>query len=66
MLGGELMVKPKKALSFLPKQKPTKEKTAQESPVRSIRPLATLIKPQPKKTSGGIFDKLRRGKGGRS
>lgn len=66
MLGWELMVKPKKALSFLPKQKPTKEKTAQESPVRSIRPLATLIKPKPEKTSGGIFDKLRRGKGGRS
>jgi MinD-like ATPase involved in chromosome partitioning or flagellar assembly len=65
LLGGEPMAKLKKAWSFLPKKKNEKEKPVKEPPVRAIRPLA-MLKPKTEKTSGGIFGKLLRGKGGRS
>lgn len=65
LLGGESMAKPKKAGDFLPKKKTKKEKPVKELPVRAIRPLA-MLKPKTEKTSGGIFGKLRRGKGGQS
>lgn len=65
LLDRETIAKPKKAWNFSPKKKPEKEKKAKETPVRSIRPL-TKLKPKTEKTSGGIFGKLRGGKGGRS
>ncbi|SHH69431.1 MinD/ParA family ATP-binding protein [Desulfosporosinus lacus] len=65
LLGAEVIAPPKKAWSFLAKKKLEKEKPTQEPPLRSIRPLMTF-KPNPEKKGGGIFDKLRGGKGGRS
>lgn len=70
LLGGEATAAPKKVRTFSVREKPAKEKPPKQKPVKEsppwgIRPLKQA-KPEPEKTGGGIFGKLRIGKGGRS